>query len=619
MKTKATKKLVASLVAMVVCFSMLIGTTFAWFTDSTSSGSNVITAGNLDINVEYTLDGENWSDLEGATDLFQKGEWEPGHTEVVALKIANQGSLALKYKANMKILDEKTGINENGEQITLSEILKISTLVQQANEIGDIALMVAFMGENSVAYENTSKLSEGLNLRSDVELFSGDAHYLIIKIDMPETVGNEANNNGVDIPEIEFGIDVVATQYTYENDTFGDKYDSEATYPPDTWNGKYSIAWFLKNPEADEFILSTAEDFAGLAKLVDRDVDSELPQNITLPVNFEGKTIKLDTDLDLYLEDENGEPVCFDPIGSYRKDLVFKGTFDGQGHTISNLYQNTWALDNGYYYGDLGLGLFGAVQSAHIKDLVIDGADVSGESALCGTIVAVAEDTTFENITVKNAGVADYQYYSGGIVGWASGEVNVINCNIDASTTIGGQWGDFNNANGGVIGGASTSATIKLKDCTIACRIDAFNDVTSAYEWYSYRRSGMIIGDTGSIDDPDGDNVGNATAPQLECENVTVIYGDWANYHYCQFKNMGYPWVRVEAGTSTGVYSNPRYGHPTDANGNEVVDDNHVHNDGEKHNELIVFDQLYGGESGHRYCTYGTATHPGVTVIYNNK
>ena len=73
------------------------------------------------------------------------------------------------------------------------------------------------------------------------------------------------------------------------------------------------------------------------------------------------------------------------------------------------------------------------------------------------------------------------------------------------------------------------------------------------------------------------------------------------------------------SGTSTGEYSNPRYGHPTDANGNAVVDGNHVHNGGEKHNELLVFDQLYGGESGDRYCTYGTATHDGVTVIYNNK
>ena len=94
---KSTKcTLLASFMALLLCFSMLLSTTFAWFTDSVASGSNVITAGNLDIVVEYTLDGENWNPLDGATDLFQKDLWEPGHTEVVALRITNNGSLALK-------------------------------------------------------------------------------------------------------------------------------------------------------------------------------------------------------------------------------------------------------------------------------------------------------------------------------------------------------------------------------------------------------------------------------------------------------------------------------------------------------------------------------------------
>ena len=375
----------------------------------------------------------------------------------------------------------------------------------------------------------------------------------------------------------------------------------------DTWDGTADTTWY--NDTDTEFTLTTAEQLAGLAELVDGGND------------FADKTVKLGKNLDLYYVPEGAtDPQCFDPIGSYRKNKIFEGTFDGQDHTIANMSQNTWALDNGYYYDDLGLGLFGAVENATIKNLTMDNANISGESGLCGTIAAVAGDNvTFENITVKNSEVADYQYYAGGIVGWAGGDEQFINCVIDASTIIGAQWGEFNNANGGVIGGVDPSAAILIKDCTVACRIDGFNDVTSAYEWYSYRRSGMLIGDTEQLDDPDGDNVGNAIAPNLTCENVTVIYGDWANYHYCQFKAMGYPRVRVEAGTSTGAYSNPRYGHPTDANGNEVVDENHVHNDGEKHNELIVFDQLYGGATGDRYCTYGTATHPGVTVIYNNK
>ena len=329
---------------------------------------------------------------------------------------------------------------------------------------------------------------------------------------------------------------------------------------------------------------------------------------------FADVTIKLENDIDLYEVGQNGEPVCFDPIGSYRNDTAFKGTFDGQGHTIKNLNQNTWALNNGFDYGDLGLGLFGLIGDGSVKNLVMDNANISGESAICGIVAATAYgDTTFENITVKNSKGADYQYYSGGIVGWASGNSKYIKCNIDASTTIAAQWGDFDNSTGGVIGGAGGSATILMKDCTVACRIDAYSDVTSSYQWYAYRRCGMLIGNPGHTTVVDGTTY--AAAPQLTCENVTVIYGEWANYTYCEFAGTSWPYVRVQAGISNSAYSNPRYGHPKDANGNTVVDDNHVHNDGEDHHILIVFDQLYGGGQG----VYGDPTHDGVTVIYNNK
>ena len=328
---------------------------------------------------------------------------------------------------------------------------------------------------------------------------------------------------------------------------------------------------------------------------------------------FEGKIVKLGANINLYAEDENGEPICVDPVGSYRFEKAFMGTFDGQGHTISGLNQNTWALNNGYYYHDCGLGLFGALVDAKIQNLTIDDAHISGESALCGIITAYAENTTFENITVKNSDCADYQYYAGGIAGWVSGtDNNFINCTVDASTTVASQWGDFDNSIGGVIGGVGGSAKVFMKDCTVACRIDAVNDVVSAYQWYAYRRSGMLIGNTSKTETIDGRTV--AIAPQLTCENVKVIYDDWANYTYCEFAGTGYPYVRVQEGISVGAYVNVRYGHPTDAAGNEVVDDNHVHNEGEDHHLLLVFDQLYGGGQG----VYGNPVHEGVTVVYNN-
>ncbi len=236
-KTKSTKRaLLMSALALLACVSMLVGSTFAWFTDSVTSGNNVITAGNLDIAVEYTLDGENWKDLDGATDLFQKGLWEPGHTEVVALRVKNNGTLALKYNANMNIVSETIGKTKDSKDIKLSDILTVSTLTQQAydengaNWAGDISLMLAFTGENAggLKYDAPVKFNESI-LGAGQMLLPGHAYYVIVKVDMAETVGNEANHNGTDIPSIEFGINVFATQYTHESDSFDNQYDKYAS------------------------------------------------------------------------------------------------------------------------------------------------------------------------------------------------------------------------------------------------------------------------------------------------------------------------------------------------------------------------------------------------------
>ena len=232
---KTTKRaLLASLMAMLLSITMLMGTTYAWFTDSVSSGSNVITTGNLDVVVEYTLDGETWNDLDGATDLFQKGLWEPGHTEVVALRITNNGTLALKYNANMNIIEETVGKNNDGGDIVLSEILNVATVTQQANQIGDILLGMVFGGSQNTDTGAVKSFKDSSILGADQELLPGEAHYVIITVDMPETVGNEANYDGVNAPSIEFGLNVLATQFTYENDSFGTGYDKDASYDAPT-------------------------------------------------------------------------------------------------------------------------------------------------------------------------------------------------------------------------------------------------------------------------------------------------------------------------------------------------------------------------------------------------
>ncbi|MGN1095502.1 MAG: TasA family protein, partial [Eubacteriales bacterium] len=121
-KTKTTKRaLLSSVLAMLLCVTMLIGTTFAWFTDTASTAVNKIQAGNLDVALEMKDSDGNWVDAEGETLAWQKAAgaeseavlWEPGCTyQLPELRVVNKGNLALKYRivingivGNAKLLD----------------------------------------------------------------------------------------------------------------------------------------------------------------------------------------------------------------------------------------------------------------------------------------------------------------------------------------------------------------------------------------------------------------------------------------------------------------------------------------------------------------------------------
>ena len=233
--SKSTKRaLLTSALALLMCVTMLVGATFAWFTDTASTGVNKIQAGNLDIEVQYTLDGETWKDLDEASDIFQKGLWEPGHTEVVALKFKNNGNLALKYSINMNIVDETAGLNKSEQEYKLSDYLKVKTLSQEASQIGDICIGMAFSARNdALGYTTTANFKDATVLDHDLFLTPGEVgNYLIMKVYMPETVGNEANAISTEkAASINFGLNVVATQVPYEKDSFGNTYDKDAKYP----------------------------------------------------------------------------------------------------------------------------------------------------------------------------------------------------------------------------------------------------------------------------------------------------------------------------------------------------------------------------------------------------
>lgn len=194
--TKTKKALRGSLFALFLCIILLIGTTFAWFTDTASTGVNKIQAGNLDVDLQMKDANGTWVSAEGKTIDFVKASgheneailWEPGCTyELPALRIVNKGNLALKYKIKINGIqgDEK-----------LNEVINWT--------ISDVALDT----DHSLAAGATSE-------------------DLTIKGHMQESAGNEYQGLSID----GISITVVATQDTVENDSFGNTYDANAGYP----------------------------------------------------------------------------------------------------------------------------------------------------------------------------------------------------------------------------------------------------------------------------------------------------------------------------------------------------------------------------------------------------
>ena len=234
--SKSTKRaLGSSVLALLLCAAMLIGTTFAWFTDTASTGVNKIQAGNLDIEVEYTLDGEEWAKLDEAADLFGDGLFEPGYTRVVAFRISNKGNLALKYNMSMNLVSETKGVNKAGKEFALSDYLKVKTSpIQEVNDTGNIMVGIAFGRDASkaIGWNPETNFKDTKVMTNDQILSAGHQVYFIMQVYMPESVGNEANAISTEkTPSIDFGINFVATQATVESDSYDNQYDKDATYP----------------------------------------------------------------------------------------------------------------------------------------------------------------------------------------------------------------------------------------------------------------------------------------------------------------------------------------------------------------------------------------------------
>ena len=383
---KATKRaLLTSVTALVMCVVMLVGTTFAWFTDTASTGVNKIQAGNLDVALEMknpnynSLDRESkeWISAEGETLTFKTEDdrpadtifWEPGCTyELPELRIVNRGNLALKYKVIINGIKGDAKLNE-----------AIDWTISYGKDVTTDA-------SNQVKVNGEAVPGEYFLLRE------GAADTLTIKGHMKEEAGNEYKGLSID----GISITVIATQYTYEFDSKDDQYDKDAKYDLDIWTGE------VEEPGA--------ADADGVYHITSAAELMYVMQNSKPGDAYYNKPLVLEQNIDL-----NGQSVK----GFNNSDL-FCNSFDGQGYTISNF---TMENTNEYY-----TGLFGYIgYGGSVKNLTVKNATIVGQKMVGVIAGAVEENCSVSNCHVEDCTVVANVKKAGAVVGYTS-KATVTGC-----------------------------------------------------------------------------------------------------------------------------------------------------------------------------------------------
>lgn len=301
-KVGGTKRaLLTSVLALVLSLAMLAGSTFAWFTDTASTGVNRIVSGNLDVGLQYWGVGEDgqktWLTAENSEELFDKNAlWEPGYTQIVYLKVKNNGNLALTYAMQITPVHETVGVNVDGEEFKLSDYIKFGWTTFTADENGAPVALDREAAQTGVG--DGVQLGKTLHRQAAEPMAAGAEELVALVAWMPENVGNEANYSTVQ-PTIELSLKVLATQAAVESDSFDNSYDEDAATNEDLDNKpEYDYSY----TEEEGVTLITDENgkvVKAIVSGVNGRVQTGLFSNLKQSVDEEGNP----------LFDRNGSPI----------------------------------------------------------------------------------------------------------------------------------------------------------------------------------------------------------------------------------------------------------------------------------------------------------------------
>lgn len=427
-KKSVKKAIIASALAMTVCTGMLIGTTYAWFTDTALSTGNVIKSGTLQVGFNYTDAVEDpettqsWQDAENTTIFKDSVLWEPGYTQAYHLQVVNEGSLALKYN----LVIEPVGYPDPESDI--AEVIDVyySVPAQQINNRGEVSEKLQKIGTLSQVMKNTSRVAQA----TSGHLSSGGAEAKVtLALKMQETAGNEYQDKQVNAG---FNVKLFATQWTEEYDTFDNQYDASANPNEEgvlESEGVYVTvpAYSATTDDVYELIVTNKSVEIGADNMITASYDISLTKN-GVPVDKGEPGVLYDVKIDIgkfMLVQEvthNGNPVepftynaltgmvnfqtaTFSPFTvKYQKAKEI--TFDGNGATSGSMdsqsfYANVPVTLNANAFERDGYDFVGWATTADGEKAYDDGAEFRGADS--ATLYAVWEAKEYK-LTIDTSG-----------------------------------------------------------------------------------------------------------------------------------------------------------------------------------------------------------------------
>ena len=316
MKLKSKKSaLLLSFTSLLLCFAMLAGSTFAWFTDTATTGVNKIQAGNLDVELLMYKEANGESDYvniskepapifgsENST-VAQNNNldtlWEPGKTQVAYLAIKNEGNLDLKYQVALNVTNPADG----------KDLYQVMQYAIAPGVMGTDTDLPAWTAGKSVI--PGAQIVSGTNTDGadpvGVKLLHGETHYFALLVHMDGNAGNKYQNG-----KVEFDLKVYAAQLNSENDSFNNEYDKNAKYdkgdaPPADAKFVTTEAELKEAIKEDEAYIVLQNDIEltsalAVAKAITLDLNGKTLNAIGSSYNAKN-TIKLNSGADLTVKD----------------------------------------------------------------------------------------------------------------------------------------------------------------------------------------------------------------------------------------------------------------------------------------------------------------------------